>query len=100
MPVERDGFLIECFHYVDGHKQDVYYVEQASTWPSETLGAQVVAIASDGSGDQLILLREGARWKIAWWRHDTVPSLLPIADSFGELLQMLVADPLANESVD
>jgi hypothetical protein len=100
LPVGNDAFLIECFLYVDGRQQDIYDVEKASEWPSQTLGEQVVAFASDGSGDQLVLRRSAGAWQVAWWRHDQEPALAPVADSFHQMLQVLVPDPMVDESLD
>jgi hypothetical protein len=100
LPVGNDGFLIESLHYVDGRKRDIYDVEKASEWPSDLLGEQVIAFASDGSGDQLIFRRVAGDWKIAWWKHDEQPALAPLAHSFEELLAALVPDPFEDESFD
>lgn len=83
-----DAFVIECFNYLDGAKEDSYDVEAASEWPSEDLGEQVVAIACDGSGDQLLLRRADDAWRVDWWRHDE-DEYLRVATSFSQLLELL-----------
>jgi hypothetical protein len=86
------GYLIECFNYVDGAEEDVYDVASASSYPSESLDEVVVAIAPDGSGDDLILRHSDGQWRIEWWRHDEEGTEL-IAASFSELLDKLSDEP-------
>jgi hypothetical protein len=52
-----------------------------------------VAIAPDGSGDQLVLDPTDG-WRVLWWRHDE-HSTCVVASSFSELLDKLRADPHA-----
>ena len=87
-----DAFQIECFNYIDGSKRDIYDVEKASEWPSRDLREEVVAVAPDGSGDQLVLRRVGDNWQVAWWRHD-MGTCEQVATSFSELLDRLTAPP-------
>jgi len=93
--VGDEGFLIECLNYVDGAEADTYDVEKASRRPSRHIGEEVVAIAPDGSGDQLILRRVGGDWRVEWWRHDALDpgATEPVAASFSALLELLEPDP-------
>lgn len=94
VPLKDDrGFLIETFNYVDGKEEDIYDIEKASRWPSEDLSRQVVAIASDGSGDCLILVQRDNNWQIEHWRHDE-GTTEQVASSFSELLDMITKDPI------
>lgn len=90
---DDDGYLLECLHYIDGDESDIYDVERASRRPSAGLGEQVVAVAADGSGDQLILRIVNDEWRAQWWRHDEEPSISDVAPSFSDLLNMLTAQP-------
>jgi len=58
--------------------------EQARAWPGFPIEA--LAIASNGDGDQLVLLRDGADFgdAVFAWRHDTRETIQVVAD-FAEL---------------
>ncbi|MBN2197443.1 MAG: SMI1/KNR4 family protein, partial [Polyangiaceae bacterium] len=99
LPIAEDGFLVECLNYVDGAGEDIYDVERASVRPSEDLGEEVVAIAPDGSGDQLILRRVDSDWRVQWWRHDE-GTTEDVAMSFSDLLDLLEADPNPESEFD
>jgi hypothetical protein len=92
LDTDDDAFQIECFNYLDEKKEDIYDVEKASARASRALGKEVVAIAPDGSGDQLVLRRVGGDWEVAWWRHDE-GTCERVAASFSELLDRLTAPP-------
>lgn len=90
---DEEDFVLEAFYYVDGSGEDYYDVESASESPSELLEEEVVAIAGDGSGDQLLLRLVDGAWQVQWWRHDQEPGDFHVADSFSELLDMLGPEP-------
>ncbi len=95
VPIGEEGFWVECLNYVDGAEADSYDVEKASRWPSEGIGEEVVAIAPDGGGDQLILRRVDGDWRVEWWHHDAADpgATEPVAASFSALLDLLEPDP-------
>jgi len=82
---EHDAFRVECFHGLGGEH---YEVDDMSKWPSEDLGREVVAIAGDGFGDQLIFLAPGDP-AIYWWIHDERVPPKRMASSFTELLRLI-----------
>jgi hypothetical protein len=82
---EHNSLGVECFHGLGG--QD-YEVEEQSKWPSSDLGREVVAIAGDGSGDQLIFLAAGDP-AVYWWKHDELVPPIRMASSFTELLRLI-----------
>jgi hypothetical protein len=88
-------FWIETFYHVGHDVDDGYNCESQSTWVSEALGVQALAIAGDGSGDQLVLQVSKGKSQIMWWAHDAEDdkSMLPIATSFTDLLARLEAAP-------
>ena len=59
-----------------------------SKWPSRDLGREVVAIAGDGAGDQLIFLAPGDP-AVYWWKHDEHLPPIRMASSFTELLRLI-----------
>jgi hypothetical protein len=59
MDVSGWSFDIECFNGLGGDPTGSYAVERRSAWASEILERQVVAIAGNGAGDQLIFLSAG-----------------------------------------
>jgi hypothetical protein len=63
-------------------------VEYHSKWPSRTLGREVITIAGDGAGDQLIFLAPGDS-AVYLWVHDQAVPPRQIASSFSELLRLL-----------
>jgi len=87
----RDGFNIEAF-YGSGSKSDAYDVLKASQRASKAAGSNVVAIASDGSGDQLIFLKPGDAG-VYHWLHDEVAKPRRVAKSFSHLLAGLTELP-------
>jgi hypothetical protein len=76
---------VECFHGLGGED---YEVEGQSKWPSHDLGREVVAIAGDGAGDQLIFLAPGDS-AVYWWKHDLRVPPMRMASSFTELLRLI-----------
>ena len=87
----RYSFEVECFNGL-GAPYDAYSVEARSQWLGERLGRQVVAIAGNGAGDQLILHAPGDP-AIYLWIHDEEVELVRMASSFTELLTVLVPGP-------
>ena len=92
---EADGetFRLECFHGVgEPRRSDAYNVETVSAGVREVLGHEVLAIAGDGSGDQLIYdpTRGPGLW---WWRHDDDDDGPAVAPSFTALNAMLREAP-------
>jgi hypothetical protein len=81
------AFEVECMYGL-GPPADMYEVEYYSEWPSRVLDRQVVAIAGDGAGDQLILLGPGDP-AVYLWVHDEAVPPVRMASSFGELLQLI-----------
>jgi SMI1 / KNR4 family (SUKH-1) len=82
---ERYPFGLECFYGLGGEH---YEVEDQSKWPSSDLGREVVAIAGDGAGDQLIFLASGDP-AVYWWKHDERVPPIRMASSFTELLRLI-----------
>jgi hypothetical protein len=80
-------FEVECFNGL-GAPTDAYAVESRSKRPSEALGREVVAIAGNGAGDQLILLAPGDP-TVYQWVHDEKVAPVPMAASFSELLELI-----------
>jgi hypothetical protein len=87
----RDGFNIEAF-YGAGSKSDAYDVLKASQRASKAAGSNVVAIAGDGSGDQLIFLKPGDAG-VYHWVHDELGKPRRVAKSFSRLLASLTELP-------
>ncbi|HEY7223403.1 MAG TPA: SMI1/KNR4 family protein [Micromonosporaceae bacterium] len=87
----RHEFEIECFYGV-GAPSDAYSVEYRSASVSERMGQTVVAIAGDGFGDQLILLRPGDPAVYQWVHDEQIPPIR-MAPSFPALLAALVPAP-------
>lgn len=85
-PFPDYAFEVECFYGLGS--PDAYEVESSSALPSEVLGRQVVAIAGNGSGDQLVLLGPGDP-AVYQWIHDEDEPPVPMASSFTELLSLL-----------
>ena len=94
----KEAFELEAFYHLSGDDTDYYSVSRASKAPSEALGRTVVAIAGDGSGDELILDPTAASAKVKWWRHDTRDEPELVAESFADLLDKLVKSPYSDES--
>jgi hypothetical protein len=76
---------LECFYGLGGED---YEVEYQSKWPSRNLGREVVAIAGDGAGDQLIFLVPGDP-AVYWWRYEERSPPTHMASSFSELLRLI-----------
>lgn len=87
VPGKRFGFGIEAF-YGAGAASDYYDVLHASKRTSANAGRTVVAIAGDGSGDQLVLLAPGDP-AVYWWAHDDDDEPRRVAKSFDALLASL-----------
>ena len=81
------SFEVECIYGV-GSPADTYEVEYYSRWPSRVLGREVVAIAGDGAGDQLIFLAPGDP-AIYLWIHDKAVPAVRMASSFSQLLRLI-----------
>jgi hypothetical protein len=81
------SFEVEDFHGL-GPPADIYEVEYASGWPSRYLGREVVAIAGDGAGDQLIFLAPGDP-AVYLWAHDKEVPPVRMKSSFTELLRFV-----------
>jgi SMI1 / KNR4 family (SUKH-1) len=86
------SFEVECFYGLG--PPDAYEVESYAAWPSEVLGRQVVTIAGNGCGDQLIFLTPGDAAVYHFIHDEDVPPVR-IASSFTELLSVVqpAADP-------
>lgn len=86
---DADGerFVLECYYHA-GERQAVYELEKNAARVSASIGRPVLAIAGDGSGDQLIYdpRRGPGLW---WWRHDSDAQVL-VAPSFAAFDAMLV----------
>jgi len=55
-----------------------------------------VAVAGDGSGDQLVIDFGAPVPSVGWWRHDALegePKVVRVAASFSELLEKLCEPP-------
>jgi hypothetical protein len=91
LDLEDGGFSIEAFYSTSTDPRDAYGSVFASRWPREDLGRRVIAVAGDGSGDQLVIDVENGG-AIAWWRHDE-GTVTEIAESFSALLGALGHDP-------
>jgi len=87
------AFEVECFNGL-GAPAAAYSVESVSRRASDVLGREVVAIAGNGAGDQLIFLAPGDL-TVYQWIHDEKVAPVPMASSFGELLQLI--RPLSEE---
>jgi hypothetical protein len=77
---------VECIYGLG--TSDEYEVESRSSWPSKVLGREVVAVAGDGFGDQLVLLAPGDP-AVYQWLHDQDAPPIPMASSFTELLSLI-----------
>jgi len=82
------SFDIECFNGLGGDPTSSYAVERRSSWASEILERQVVAIAGNGAGDQLIFLSAGDPAVYQWIHDEEVPPVR-MASSFTDLLWLL-----------
>lgn len=86
---DADGerFVLECYYHA-GERQAVYELEKNAARVSAAIGRPVLAIAGDGSGDQLIYdpQRGPGLW---WWRHDSDAQVF-VAASFAAFDAMLV----------
>ncbi|MGZ0701870.1 SMI1/KNR4 family protein [Pseudomonas piscis] len=91
-------FAIEAFHYLalQSDANDCYSIAVASEWPSEELGRQVIAIAGDGSGDQLII-DPSLGPEVRLWRHDDGSQPEILAPRFEALLAGLKPDQQDDE---
>ncbi|EKE67535.1 SMI1/KNR4 family protein [Gallaecimonas xiamenensis] len=86
-------FDVEAFYFLslEADEEDYYSVIAASQWPTESIGRTVIAIAGDGSGDQLIFdLSLGQEVRL--WRHDEEEEPEIIAASFSDFLSKLVEE--------
>lgn len=95
---DEAAFAIEAFHYLalESDPDDSYSIAVASEWPCEELGRKVIAIAGDGSGDQLIIdPSQGPEVRL--WRHDDGSEPEILASSFEALLAGLKPDPDEDE---
>lgn len=87
----HDGFNIEAF-YGAGSRSDACDVLKASQRASKNAGRAVVAIAGDGSGDQLVFLKPGDS-AVYHWSHDDDAKPRRVAKSFSDLLSSLTELP-------
>jgi hypothetical protein len=90
------SFDIECFNGVGGDPTGPYAVERRSARTSEVLDRQVVAIAGNGAGDQLIFLSADDPAVYQWIHDEDVPPV-PMAPSFTDLLAMLREPPVGSD---
>ena len=88
-------FQIEAFYSLSPDQEDHYSVSRASRWPARDLGRKVVAVAGDGSGDQLLLDYVSDPPIVSWWQHDHGKNEqpIPIAPNFSDFLDLLVVPP-------
>jgi len=82
------SFEVECFNGLGDAAHDAYSVEACSRWPSRDLGREVVAIAGNGCGDQLIFLAPGDP-AVYQWIHDQLVPPVRMSSSFSELLRLV-----------
>jgi hypothetical protein len=80
------SFEVECFNGLGA--AEGYDVEYCSQWPSKRLGREVVAIAGNGAGDQLIFLAHHNP-AVYQWIHDQAVPPVRMASSFSELLRLV-----------
>ncbi|MGC5700627.1 SMI1/KNR4 family protein [Pseudomonas sp. NFXW11] len=91
---EECEFVVETFHHLSliDDQDDCYNISIASAWPSEDLGRTLIAIAGDGSGDQLVFdLSLGPQVRL--WRHDDGQQPVIIAASFADFIDRLEPEP-------
>ncbi len=81
--VGRDGWSLECFYHVADDLSHGYNVAERSKWPSEALGHPVIAIAGDGSGDQLIFDPMQDKEALYMWSHESSQKPVKVANSLG-----------------
>lgn len=87
--VEDNAWSLECFYHVSSELTHGYNVAAQSEWASEVLARPVIAIAGDGSGDQLIFDPMQNPEALYMWTHDSSQQPVKVADNLEAFLDML-----------
>jgi hypothetical protein len=87
--VDSYAWSLECFYHVASDLSHAYNVAAQSEWASEVLARPVIAIAGDGSGDQLIFDPTQHAEALYMWTHDSSEQPVKVADNLEAFLDML-----------
>ncbi len=84
---------VDCFYYLTDDRQDLGGLWGATEVWHQFLGFNVVPIAQDGGGNQILLSFDQTPPSVNLCIHDEEMRLIHVADSFGEFIDMLTEDP-------
>jgi hypothetical protein len=85
----RYGWYVDCFYHASSEFTHEYNLASASKWASEALGRPIVAIAGNGSGDQLIFDPRRDPEAIYLWNHEDASKTVLVAKNLETFLDML-----------
>jgi hypothetical protein len=82
-------WALDHFYHLEADREDLDGLWTTTRDWSDALQRRVVPIGCDGTGNQVVLLYNQLPPSVAICIHDEEMALLPVADSFGEFIDML-----------
>jgi SMI1-KNR4 cell-wall len=86
------GWTLESFYHVASDLNHPYNAAAQSEYANEVLARPVIAIAGDGSGDQLIFDSTQDADALYMWAHDSSKEPIKVAATLEAFLDMLEAE--------
>ena len=91
--VEEELWGVDRFYHLGGDKDDLGGLWGVTTQWQAAVGKNVVPVASDGGGNQIMLRYGSSQPEVIVCVHDDNFQMIPVASSFGEFIDLLCEDP-------
>lgn len=91
--VEEDLWGVNRFYHLGNDKDDINGLWRATTEWQAAVGKNIVPVANDPGGNQVMLRFDSSPPSVVVCVHDEDFRMIPTADSFGEFIDLLCEDP-------